>query len=58
MCGAFERKELGFLRIETIIHTYDTKRSSSPLKLKKVKIYMIYFLKHSFELFYAQQKLN
>ena len=45
MCGAFERKEKWFLRIEKKIYTHDivTKNGEVHHWSLKIKIYIIYF---------------
>ena len=59
MCGAFERKENDFWELKNII-TQDTAFKNSQVHQwrLKIKIYMIYFEKHSSELNYAWRKIN
>ena len=60
MCGAFERKENDFWELKNIIYTYDTSIQNGQIHQwnLNIKVYMIYFLKHSPKLIYARRKIN
>ena len=49
MCGAFERKENDFWELQNLIYIHDTAIKNGQVHRwsSKIKIYMIYFQKHS-----------
>ena len=60
MCGTFERKENDFWEQKNLIYSYEPAIKNGQVHhlSLQIKIYMIYFLKHSSELIYALRKIN